>query len=45
MQLADIESKGLYDEKDSAKNTNDLITKAEEGLVLRNTVEARAIIN
>ena len=45
MWLADIESKGLYDEKDASKNTNELISKAEEGLVLRNTIEARTIIN
>lgn len=45
MQLADIESKELYDHKDIEKNTNELISKAEEGLVLRNTLEARTIIN
>jgi len=45
MTLAEIESKGLYNEKDTKKKTNDLISKAEDGLVLKNTVEARTIIN
>ena len=45
MTLAEIQSKGLYDEKDAKQKTNDLISMAEEGLVLRNTVEARTIIN
>jgi|LauGreDrversion4_2_1035121.scaffolds.fasta_scaffold4708986_1 hypothetical protein len=45
MKLADIESKGLYDERDAAKYANELIIKAEDGLVLRNTIEARTIIN
>ena len=45
MTLAEIQSKGLYDEKDTKQKKNDLISQAEEGLVLRNTVEARNIIN
>ena len=45
MTLAEIESKGIYNEKDTKKMTNDLISKAEDGLVLKNTVEARTIIN
>jgi len=45
MWLADIESKDLYDDKDAVKNANELISKAEEGLVLKNTIEARKIID
>jgi len=45
MTLAEIESKGIYNEKDTKKMTNDLISKAEDGLVLKNTAEARTIIN
>jgi len=45
MTLAEIESKGIYNEKDTKRMTNDLISKAEDGLVLKNTAEARTIIN